>query len=383
MSDRVNEAIEAAKKAADHHCAKHRIKDCEEIRQEAYFIAMEEIRAHPDAPTNHIAQRVKCGLIDAYRKERLRKGIALDEWRIEGGRDAAQTLEEEKERKLFLAALKKALSYFGADERVIIERRVIIGEKLRDLQGVTAARANALRDAFRERFRLELEEIKRVGDEFDFFNEFMDDDEEALFYGLESNSADEWLAAYEDGVAPTITPRALRNRAKQDLKKMGRRESLRELIKAIPEEGETLHVVSSGKFNFWTYVPVINELINQPIDVLYCASWMVGAQCVKELFQLMDAGIVRESRWVVGAYLKSRDPEVYRQLLKLEEKKRGWVKAMETHIKLILIDSPPYYLTVTGSANMSENKRLEGTQLTNDRDVYEFYKIVLDEAKGL
>lgn len=158
---------------------------------------------------------------------------------------------------------------------------------------------------------------------------------------------------------------------------------MRELIKAIPEEGETLHVVSSGKFNFWTYVPVINELINQPIDVLYCASWMVGAQCVKELFQLMDAGIVRESRWVVGAYLKSRDPEVYRQLLKLEEKKRGWVKAMETHIKLILIDSPPYYLTVTGSANMSENKRLEGTQLTNDRDVYEFYKIVLDEAKGL
>lgn len=382
MSERVNEAIEAAKKAADHHCAKHRIKDCEEIRQEAYFIAMEEIRAHPDAPTNHIAQRVKCGLIDAYRKERIRKGIALDEWRIEGGRDAAKTLEEEKERKLFLAALKKALSYFGADERVIIERRVIIGEKLRDLQGVTAARANALRDAFRERFRMELEEIKRVGDEFDFFNEFMDDDEEALFYGLESNSG-EWLQAYEDGAAPTITPRALRNRAKQDLKKMGRRESLRELIKAIPEEGETLHVVSSGKFNFWTYVPVINELINQPIDVLYCASWMVGAQCVKELFQLMDAGIVRESRWVVGAYLKSRDPEVYRQLLKLEEKKRGWVKAMETHIKLILIDSPPYYLTVTGSANMSENKRLEGTQLTNDRDVYEFYKIVLDEAKGL
>lgn len=382
MSDRVNEAIEAAKKAADHHCAKHRIKDCEEIRQEAYLIAMEEIRAHPDAPTNHIAQRVKCGLIDAYRKERRRKGIALDEWRIEGGRDAAQTLEEEKERKLFLLALKNALSFFDADQRVIIERRVVIGEKLRDLKGVTAARAIALRDAFRERFRLELEEIKRVGDKFDFFNEFMEDDADAFFYGLESIGAD-GVACEEDDGKPQITARALRTRAKQNLKKTSQRETLRDLLKTIPRVGETTHVISSGKFNFWTFVPVIHGIINQPIDALYCATWMVNAQSVKELVQLLDAGIVRESRWIVGNYLKTREPLIYSQLkTELETKGRGWVKAMETHIKLILIESPPFYLTVTGSANMTENKRLEGCQLTNDRDTFEFYKIVLEEAKG-
>ena len=182
---------------------------------------------------------------------------------------------------------------------------------------------------------------------------------------------------------PEITSRALKRRLKQDLKKLGQRDELRGLITTLPAPGEQIHIVSKGKFNFWTFCPVISELLNRPIERLYCATWMVNLQGVKECLQMLDAGLVKESYWLVGKYLKNRDPSVFYQLSDgIRKREAGYVKAIETHAKLMLIEAPPFYLSATGSANMSENRRVECTQVTNDKDVYDFYRLLFEESKG-
>lgn len=182
---------------------------------------------------------------------------------------------------------------------------------------------------------------------------------------------------------PEITARAMRRRLKQDVKELGRRGALRDLLKEIPPPGEQLHIISKGLFNFWTYCPIISELLARPIEKLYCATWMVNAQGVKECLKMIDAGLVRECYWIVGKYLKNRDPAIFYQLATgIQTRGAGFVKAIENHAKLMLIEAPPCYLSITGSANMSENKRAEATQVVNDFGVYKFYQEFFNEARG-
>ena len=204
---------------------------------------------------------------------------------------------------------------------------------------------------------------------------------------------DELLAADADSfpifddedahIEPEISSRALKRRLKQNLKKLGQRDELRDLIKELPAPGEQIHIVSKGKFNFWTFCPVISELLGRPIEKLYCGTWVVNVQGVKECLQMIDAGLVKKCYWLVGKYLKNREPSVFYQLTDgIRKRDAGYVKAIETHAKLMLIEAPPFYLSLTGSANMSENKRVEDTQVTNDLDVYQFYQLLFDESKG-
>ncbi|MBR0226121.1 MAG: hypothetical protein IJL92_08705 [Thermoguttaceae bacterium] len=212
----------------------------------------------------------------------------------------------------------------------------------------------------------------------------MIDDNDYYSDALDFNADDPFLdAAFDDDGLDSrdrITPRSLRRRLKQDLKKMGQRDALSALVNKLPAKGEQIHLIASGKFNFWTFVPVVSTLLNRDIEALYCGTWMVNIQSVVELRAMLDAKLVKKSFWLVGNYLKSRDPTVFYQLTEAV-KDRGWVQPLETHIKIILIAAPPYFLTITGSANMSENKRLEGSQITNDKRLYEFYRDMFEEAK--
>ncbi len=213
----------------------------------------------------------------------------------------------------------------------------------------------------------------------DGFGDFFDDDFFTDVYPTFNIGFDDG-EGMESG-APKITPRTLRLRVKQDLKKLGQRSNLKSLFKSVPADGEQVHIISAGMFNFWTFTPVVQEILNRPVESLYCATWMVNAQSVQECLDMMDAGQVRKACWLVGKYLKARDPSTFYRLNEGVKRRAGWVKAIETHIKIILIESPPDFITITGSANMSENKRLEGAQVTNSRETWEFYKAMFEEAK--
>lgn len=188
-----------------------------------------------------------------------------------------------------------------------------------------------------------------------------------------------------DETTETPTPRSIRLRAKRATLRVRQRENLREPVDAVPAPGEALHVVSANRFNFWTWVPVLVDLIGAT-DEFYCATWTANFQSVREFFELWDAGKIRSTAgFCLGTYFKRREPVVYTKLAEGLAKRGGWIKAFETHCKVVLLNSPErdVYLTIEGSANLTANPRLEQYVVSNDRALWEFHRAWFLEVREL
>ena len=188
-----------------------------------------------------------------------------------------------------------------------------------------------------------------------------------------------------DETKETISPRAIRRRARQRMIRQRQKQSLRDIIKAPPEPGETIHVVSASKFNFYTWTPVLVDFLGVA-DEFYCATWSVNLQSVNSLLEEIDAGRIKRAAFAVGLYLKRREPVVYTKLAEgLTRRGVGWVKSLETHAKVLLLanEARGDFLTIEGSANLTDNPRVEQYALTNDRPLYEFHKEWFEEVRRL
>lgn len=121
-------------------------------------------------------------------------------------------------------------------------------------------------------------------------------------------------------------------------------------------------------------------------DEFYCATWTANFQSVREFFELWDAGKVRSTAgFCLGTYFKRREPVVYTKLAEGLAKRGGWIKAFETHCKVVLLNSPErdVYLTIEGSANLTANPRLEQYVVSNDRALWEFRRAWFLEVREL
>lgn len=182
-----------------------------------------------------------------------------------------------------------------------------------------------------------------------------------------------------------ISPRAYRTRAKREMKRMRQKESLNDVVKRPPEPGEAVHVVAANKFNFWTWAPTIIDWLGHT-DGLYCSTWTTNHTATIDLFRLMDDDLIRGTvGFVLGIYFKRREPVVYTELAEGLKRRGGWIKTIETHSKVMLLSNETTgdYFSLEGSANLTDNPRLEQITIVNDRGLYEFHKEWIEEVKTL
>ncbi|MBQ6827956.1 MAG: hypothetical protein IJO46_08065 [Thermoguttaceae bacterium] len=223
--------------------------------------------------------------------------------------------------------------------------------------------------------------LKKIA--MDDFDVFFDEPDDAEVDG--SAFLDNLFGDASDETTETPSPRLIRREAKRAFLRIRQQEALRELVREPPAPGESRHVVSANKFNFWTWVPTLIDWIGAT-DSFYCATWTANRQSVKEFFELCDAGKVRgRSGFLLGTYFKRREPVVYTLLAEGLAKRGGKIKAFETHCKVILLDAPERnaYLTIEGSANLTANPRLEQYVVSNDRDLWEFHRAWFEEMFAL
>src|SRR5664279_780356 len=65
-----------------------------------------------------------------------------------------------------------------------------------------------------------------------------------------------------------------------------KQEVVKDFLTGIPEPGETWHIVSNGKYDYWTFVPVILDLLTEPAREFYGSTWTMNRGNVKELLDL-------------------------------------------------------------------------------------------------
>ena len=176
--------------------------------------------------------------------------------------------------------------------------------------------------------------------------------------------------------------RAHRMTARRRFERIGQQEALRDVIGEAPAIGESIHVVSAAKFDFWTWIPVMVEWLGTT-DALYCSTWTLNRTNAVELFQLFDASKIRPGKihFLTGLYFKRKETAVYAMLLDGIRRRGGTYRAFRNHCKVVLLSNAAkgHYLTIEGSANLTGNPRLEQYVITNDRGLHDFHRAWFDE----
>ena len=176
--------------------------------------------------------------------------------------------------------------------------------------------------------------------------------------------------------------RSIRLTPRRKFQRIQQRQALNEVIGEPPAVGESIHVLSAAKFDYWTWVPAMVDWLGRA-DELYCSTWTLSRQNAVEMFELWDTGKVQPGKvaFLTGLYFKRRETAVYSMLLAGIRERGGRYRAFLNHAKVLLLCNAAqrHYLTIEGSANLTSNPRVEQSVITNDQALYNFHRAWFEE----
>jgi len=178
-----------------------------------------------------------------------------------------------------------------------------------------------------------------------------------------------------------VTPAVLKRASKAKCIAMLKREHLRDVLTEAPEPGHTYHLISNGRFDFWTFVPAMVDWIGRA-DEMYVSTWTLNRGNAVDLFALMDAGKIGNVGFLTGLYFKRRESSVYAMLLEGLRNRGGRYVSLANHAKVTLLHNAERdaWIVVEGSANLTANPRVEQYVLTNDPKVYQFHRAWMESC---
>ncbi len=160
-----------------------------------------------------------------------------------------------------------------------------------------------------------------------------------------------------------------------------KQENLKQILPKLPEKGISYHIISNGKFDFFSFIPAITEMLNNNVDEYYGSTWTMNRSNVVTILDLFDQKIVKKINILTGLYFKRRESAVYSLLLNgLIERKQKY-KSLKNHSKISLLANKETddYITIEGSANYTANPRIEQYVINNDKGLYDFHKNWMDK----
>lgn len=152
-----------------------------------------------------------------------------------------------------------------------------------------------------------------------------------------------------------------------------KKQTLAEILGELPEQDESIHIISNGKFDYYTFIPVFIEHLGH-IDELYGSTWTMNRNNCENLFEQFDAGNIDKMSIITGLYFKRRETAVYATLVQGMAKRHQTCISCENHAKIILIRKGNKYYVIEGSANWTGNPRIEQNTVTQSEGLYNFHR---------
>lgn len=120
------------------------------------------------------------------------------------------------------------------------------------------------------------------------------------------------------------------------------------------------------------------------ITEMYLATWTISKQNIKRLKEAIESGKLKNLTMVFSSTLKGANPALYASLVgSLKQYENVKLKEINSHAKTFSISNGKDYITVSGSANWSENPRIENFLILNDKDLFEHHKDWMSELTDL
>lgn len=122
----------------------------------------------------------------------------------------------------------------------------------------------------------------------------------------------------------------------------------------------------------------------ESIEDMYLATWTISKQNISRLKLAIESGKLKKLTMVFSSTLKGANPALYASLVgALKQFENVKLKEINSHAKTFSITNGTDFLTVSGSANWSENPRIENFLLLNDKDLFEHHKDWMSELTDL
>jgi len=177
-----------------------------------------------------------------------------------------------------------------------------------------------------------------------------------------------------------IKPSILIRQEKRKLIQALQKENLEKLLPKNIKKRYTYHIISNGGFNYFTFVPVLVDIL-EVADEFYGSTWIMNRNNVIDMIKLYDDGKLKTINILTGLYFRRRQTAVYAELVSsLIDREQRYMSA-KNHAKVILLCNyeKQDYFTVEGSANFTSNPRIEQSVLINDKEVFDFHKSWMED----
>ncbi len=147
------------------------------------------------------------------------------------------------------------------------------------------------------------------------------------------------------------------------------------VAESFPEiiEGITTAYMSAGR---WSAHDLLFYLlsITGPAKV-YFTTWAINETAARLLAKAMETGMISELYFIFDRRIEIRNPNVL-QLIKDVATKFIFI---DCHAKNFVLENDKWMITNIGSANMSNNKRIEAGVLITEREVgIQFKNLIMD-----
>lgn len=144
-------------------------------------------------------------------------------------------------------------------------------------------------------------------------------------------------------------------------------DKIQELFPVL-KHNTTLHYVSNGEWS--THELIIHLLSLIGPSELYFSTWSLKEHPVRLLLNAMESGHITKLFALLDGRVKVRNPEVFH----LAKHNFTEVKQYDCHAKVSVLISESWTITIVGSANMTNNPRVEACILSTVPAVGQFHK---------
>jgi hypothetical protein len=172
----------------------------------------------------------------------------------------------------------------------------------------------------------------------------------------------------------------------KDLRQTKRDDNFSVLIKdfgGLPTADKYFAIKTNGTSDCGSIFSYILQEWNE-ITEMYLATWTISKQNIKRLKEAIESGRLKELTLVFSSTLKPANPSLYASLIgSLKEFENVKLKEINSHAKTFSVTNGEEFITVTGSANWSENPRIENFLILNDKTLFEHHKEWMSELTDL
>lgn len=141
--------------------------------------------------------------------------------------------------------------------------------------------------------------------------------------------------------------------------------------------GIDYEVMTNGEFSLLDAIVVLLERTG-PADVSIC-TWSAGLYDAEVMNRFIDTGNIRSFRLVLDVgFNKLAGVREYAVTL-MDVFGEANIRTTRTHAKFVTISNGEHFFSISSTANLNENKRLELFYFSDDPDRCRWYESIVDE----